>query len=50
LLVRERGELRVAAVTYVCHETRRSRGDAPHISASVLRAYIAALDAPTSDR
>ena len=44
LLVRERGALRVAAVTYLQHASRRSRGDAPHISASVLRAYLAALD------
>jgi hypothetical protein len=44
VLVREQGRLRVAAITYVQHAARRSRGDAPHIPAPVLRAYIAALD------
>jgi S1-C subfamily serine protease len=44
VLVPERGRLRVAAVTYVQHAGRRSRGNASHIPASVLRAYIAAVD------
>ncbi|MGH3588731.1 MAG: S1 family peptidase, partial [Pseudonocardia sp.] len=43
VLVREDGRLRVAAVTYVQHATRRSRGNAAHIPAAVLRAYIAAV-------
>jgi S1-C subfamily serine protease len=45
VLVREAGELRVAAVTYLQHRAGRARGDAPHIPAVVLRAYVAALDA-----
>lgn len=44
VLVREQGRLRVAAVTYVQHDARRSRGNAAHIPAPVLRAYIAAVD------
>jgi len=44
VLVRERGRLRVAAVTYVQHDARRSRGNAAHIPAPVLRAYLAAVD------
>jgi Trypsin-like peptidase domain len=43
VLVREQGRLRVAAVTYLQHAARRSRGDTPQISATVLRAYLAAL-------
>jgi hypothetical protein len=42
VLVCEHGRLRVAAVTHLQHETRRSRGDAPHIPVTVLRAYLAA--------
>jgi hypothetical protein len=45
VLVREHGRLRVAAVTYVQHDARRSRGNVAHISAVVLRAYVGALDA-----
>jgi S1-C subfamily serine protease len=45
VLVREAGELRVAAVTYLQHRAGRSQGDAPHIPAVVVRAYVAALDA-----
>jgi hypothetical protein len=44
VLVRERGRLRVAAVTYVQHRGRRSRGNTAHIPAPVLRAYLAAVD------
>ncbi|TWF78009.1 trypsin-like peptidase [Pseudonocardia hierapolitana] len=44
VLVREHGRLRVAAVTYVQHDRRGSRGDAAHIAAPVLRAYLAAVD------
>ncbi len=44
VLVRESGQLRVAAVTYVQHVARRSRGNAAHIPAPVLRAYLAAVD------
>jgi S1-C subfamily serine protease len=46
VLVRERGRLRVAAVTYVQHDGRRSRGNTAHIPAPVLRAYLAAMDRP----
>jgi S1-C subfamily serine protease len=46
VLVRERGRLRVAAVTYVQHDGHRSRGDTAHIPAPVLRAYLAAVDQP----
>jgi hypothetical protein len=45
VLVREHGRLRVAAVTHVQHDPRRSRGNVAHIPAVVLRAYVAALDA-----
>jgi hypothetical protein len=45
VLVREHGRLRVAAVTHVQHDARRSRGNAAHIPALVLRAYVGALDA-----
>lgn len=38
------GELRVAAVTYVQHDGRRSRGNSSHIPAPVLRAYLDAVD------
>jgi hypothetical protein len=44
VLVRERGRLRVAAVTHLQHEARRSQGDAAHIPAAVLRAYVAAVE------
>jgi S1-C subfamily serine protease len=44
VLVRERGRLRVAAVTYVQHGGRRSRGNSAHIPAPVLRAYLAAVE------
>jgi S1-C subfamily serine protease len=44
VLVREHGRLRVAAVTHVQHDARRSRGNVAHIPAVVLRAYVAALD------
>ena len=44
VLVREHGELRVAAVTHVQHDGRRSRGNASHIPAPVLRAYLDAVD------
>jgi len=46
VLVREGGRLRVAAVTCVQHTGRRSRGDTPHIPASVLSAYLAAVERP----
>jgi hypothetical protein len=46
VLVRERGRLRVAAVTYVQHDGRRSRGSAAQIPAPVLRAYVAAVERP----
>jgi S1-C subfamily serine protease len=46
VLVRDRGRLRVAAVTYVQHDGRRSRGAAAHIPAPVLRAYLAAVEQP----
>jgi hypothetical protein len=45
VLVREDGRLRVAAVTHVQHDARRSRGNVAHIPAVVLRAYVGALDA-----
>ena len=45
VLVREDGGLRVAAVTHVQHDARRSRGNVAHIPAVVLRAYVGALDA-----
>ncbi|WP_170225969.1 hypothetical protein [Pseudonocardia cypriaca] len=44
VLMRERGRLRVAAVTYVQHDGRRSRGSAAQIPAPVLRAYVAAVE------
>jgi hypothetical protein len=44
VLVREHGRLRVAAVTYVQHDGRRSQGNAAHIPAPVLGAYLAAVD------
>jgi S1-C subfamily serine protease len=44
VLVREGDRLRVAAVTYLQHAARASRGDTPHIPAPVLRAYVDALD------
>ena len=44
VLVREHRRLRVAAVTHVQHEARRSRGNVAQIPATVLRAYIAAVD------
>ncbi|MHA6621797.1 trypsin-like peptidase domain-containing protein [Pseudonocardia sp. DLS-67] len=44
VLVREGGRLRVAAVTYVQHDGRRSLGNSSHIPAPVLRAYVAAVD------
>jgi hypothetical protein len=44
VLVREDGRLRVAAVTHIQHDARRSRGNAPQIPAPVLRAYLAAVD------
>ncbi len=46
VLVRERGTLRVAAMTYVQHDGRRSRGVTRPIPAPVLRAYVAAVDGP----
>jgi hypothetical protein len=46
VLVRDRGRLRVAAVTYVQHDGRRSRCAAAHIPAPVLRAYLAAVEQP----
>ena len=48
VLVRERDRLHVAAVTYLQHDRRRSRGDVAHIPAPVLRAYLAAVDPPVS--
>jgi hypothetical protein len=45
VLVREGGRLRVAAVTFLQHEARRSRGNAAHIPALVLRAFVAAVEA-----
>lgn len=45
VLVREGGRLRVAAVTHVQHDARRSRGNVAQIPAAVLRAYVGALDA-----
>jgi hypothetical protein len=50
VLVRERGRLRVAAVIYVQHDARRSRGNAAQIPAPVLRAYIAALGTPVPEQ
>jgi Trypsin-like peptidase domain len=44
VLVREDGRLRVAAVTHVQHDARRSHGNVAQIPASVLRAYVAAVD------
>ncbi len=51
VIVREDGRLRVAAVTHVQHDARRSRGNVAHIPAVVLRAYVSVLDAarPLSD-
>jgi Trypsin-like peptidase domain len=43
VLVREGGQLRVAAVTYLQHDVRASGGAAPHIPGAVLRVYIKAL-------
>jgi hypothetical protein len=43
VLVREHGRLRVGTVTYLQHGARRSRGNATHIPAPVLRAYVAAV-------
>jgi hypothetical protein len=43
VLGREHGRLRVAAVTHVQHDVRRSRERRTH-SALVLRAYVAAVD------
>ncbi len=40
----------MAAVTYGQHAAHRSRGDAAHISATVLRAYVAAVDGAGTDR
>jgi S1-C subfamily serine protease len=45
VLVREHGQLRVAAVTYLQHAARDSRGNVAHIPAPVLRAYVTALEA-----
>jgi hypothetical protein len=50
VLVREQGGLRVAAVTYAQHAAHGPQGDAAHISATVLRAYIAAVDGAGTDR
>jgi hypothetical protein len=50
VLVREDGRLRVAAVTHVQHDARRSRGNVAHIPAVVLRAYVGALDAASDGR
>jgi hypothetical protein len=44
VLVREHDRLRVAAVTHVQHDGRRSRGNSAHIPAPVLRAYLTAVD------
>jgi S1-C subfamily serine protease len=50
VLVREQGRLGVAAVTYVQHGARRSRGNVAQIPAPVLRAYVAAVDDSSADR
>lgn len=50
VFVREHGRLRVAAVTHVQHDARRSRGNVAQIPATVLRAYVTAVDGAGTDR